>query len=428
MQSRRTVLKGGVTLACASLAGCIDGELPGSGPGDHEGSGRHYDAGAAFDAETAVVASADVQAVLDAPVPETVFTDVDRVDDSFESVEPSDFDSLDVSAFYEWEEPRAGVTAVMTGGYDVEGLRTELRDSDPVEAAGEYRGTERYQNRHDAVALTDKAVVFGGGEDDDTTLELVDRGLDALEGDGAAFDDRANGATLLRELSGDVTVAVDFGADLREEFRSEFDEGAFGALVDATAALGIDATFDGAETDLTYVFVADEGELDVDTVRTVADLVEDSEESSIENVSVSSDGRAIVASADVRTRDLFEAQGAALDAVDPEVQTEQGHRTAPHTNFDFDYHDGVLDVTHDGGDAIPSEELYLVGDVDYRTGDGSWATTGGISGRVAAGYSVAVGGTGSGYAWAGSAGEGTVRVIWADADGGSSATLQVWER
>lgn len=428
MRTRRSLLTGGAVLAVASLAGCNASQLPGFGPGPDggEGASGQYDAGAAFDAETAIVASADVQAVLDAPVPASVADQIDRLDESFESVEPSDFDALDVSAFFGLEAERAGVTGVLFGDYDREALREELLGEDDLEDAGEYRETARYRGRDQALAPTDEAVVFGMGFGEELALELVDGGLDALAGDAPTFVDREDGATVLGHLSGDATAAVEFGADVREEVRSEFADSDFATIVEATAAFGVDVTFHGASTALTYVLVADEEALNVGTVRSVAEAIEDSEESTIEDVSVSRDGRAILASATVETRDLLESHVAALGALDPRYG-DRIDETAPNVTFAFDYRDGVLTVMHDGGDSVRAADLYLRGDVTYERGDGSWAETGGTADEVTAGDAVTVGGSGSGYAWAGQPGEGRVRVIW-DAEGRTTTTLGVWEQ
>lgn len=423
------MLTGGAALACASLAGCNASQLPGFGAGsdgDGMGSGRTYDAGAVFDVETAMVASADVQAVLDAPVPEFVYDEVDRLDESYESVEPGDFDALDVSGFQDHEDSQFGFTAVLSGDYDVEGLRDELLEDGSLEAAGEYRGTERYRDRNEAIALADGAVVLGGGMGEGVQMRLVDSGLDVLADEAPAFGDRENGATLQGALSGDVTGAVDLGADVHEEVRSGFEDSEFASVIEATTAFGVDATFHGGTTDMTYVLVAAEDELDVETVRDVADAIEDSEESTIQDVSVSRDGRAILASAEVETRELFESHTAALEALGPH-RHDRVDETAPNATFGFSYADGVLEVMHDGGDSVRAGDLYLTGDVTYETGDGSWAETGGTGDVVTAGTSVAVGGSGSGYAWAGQPGEGEVRVLW-DADGSTPTTMGVWER
>lgn len=426
MRTRRTLLKGGITLASASFAGCTDRGLSERGSGGPEGSGRRFDAGAAMGAETSYIASADVQAVLEAPLPEWVHEEVDRFDEAFDSVESSEFESLDVSGFVD-DDQHSGFTAILSGSYDIEELRRELLEPERAEAPGAYRGTERYLHTEDAVALTDEAIVYGDGFTGDEALDLVDRGLDALEGDAPTFVERRNGAVLRRELSGDLVAAVDPGPGAREELRSAFEDGEFAAVVEATAAFGIDATFDGDRTDVTYVLVADESEVDVDTVREVADAIEASDESTIEDVSVSRDGRAIIATAEVATGDLFESHGAALRAIDPERGDDQVRRTAPNATFRFEYDDGVLAVTHAGGDSVPAAELYLAGDVTYETGDGSWAATGGADDVVSAGHSVSVGGPDSGYDWAGQPGEGKVRVLW-DADGSTPATLGSWER
>ena len=109
---------------------------------------------------------------------------------------------------------------------------------------------------------------------------------------------------------------------------------------------------------------------------------------------------------------------------------DQVQTTAPNAQFSFDYDssgNGELTVTHEGGDGISSDEVYLSGDVNDN---GSWAdTSNGYSDTLRAGDSTLVAdtSTSSNYNWSDGSGEGAeVRVVWQDADSDQSSTLRTW--
>lgn len=406
MESRRTFLKGGIAIAGASLAGCTVENIPGVGD-EGSGTAAQYDAAAMFDAETAVVGSADVGAALDAPIPETLRNEIDRLDTSVESVDAADVDSLDVSAFFDFDERRMGYTAFLWGEFDREDLREELLDPERIVEIGTHRGTERYASSSEAFALTDGGVVFGAGDGDVEPVELVDAGLDALADEAPAFADRENGATLQSALDGDVTVAADLGSGLREELRSDFEEGPFGTMADATTAVGVDATFDGDTTDLGYVFVPDGETLDAETVRSFAEEVENVEESTLRGVSVSDDGRAILASARADTDHVVESQLQVLTAQYRSQRNSQ--RTAPNVQLSVERtDDNRARVTHQGGDGVDSLEVHYEG--PDRIHQETWTEP-----TITAGDSFV-----SDHEVAD---EGHVRVVWKSQDGAQSTTL-----
>ncbi|SFS02985.1 flagellin N-terminal-like domain-containing protein [Halomicrobium zhouii] len=102
---------------------------------------------------------------------------------------------------------------------------------------------------------------------------------------------------------------------------------------------------------------------------------------------------------------------------------DQVSNTAPQASFSFDYDGSDLTITHNGGDSINAEELFVRGTND----DGSWSdgATDTVSGsttysdgdKISAGDSVTV-----------SVDDGdTVRVVYQSSEGGTSATLGTWE-
>jgi flagellin-like protein len=99
---------------------------------------------------------------------------------------------------------------------------------------------------------------------------------------------------------------------------------------------------------------------------------------------------------------------------------DQASETAPQASFSFDYDAGsdVLTITHDGGDTISANELYVRGSGIQSSGSAQITTSGddwtvsGVS-EVSAGTSVTVG-VSSSY---------DVRVVYEAAPGDSSATL-----
>ncbi|MFW6017675.1 MAG: type IV pilin [Halapricum sp.] len=87
--------------------------------------------------------------------------------------------------------------------------------------------------------------------------------------------------------------------------------------------------------------------------------------------------------------------------------------TAPQANFQTDYDDPDLTISHTGGDEIDGDNLYLT-DVDSKDRY-EWQADGDVT-TVTAGDSVTV-----------EPDEDTVRVIW-DSGEGSSAELKKWTK
>lgn len=104
--------------------------------------------------------------------------------------------------------------------------------------------------------------------------------------------------------------------------------------------------------------------------------------------SVSTDGRVVLAEAEVPTGDLGPFQ----------ISTTGGGQPQVALNFDYDSDAGTVTVTHRGGDAVPADLLELRGNgfTDRegadQTSPGTWAgTASGEEGTVVAGDSVVVG-------------------------------------
>ena len=104
---------------------------------------------------------------------------------------------------------------------------------------------------------------------------------------------------------------------------------------------------------------------------------------------------------------------------------DQAQQATPQASFSFDYEenssltgmDGNLTVTHDGGDSIQAQEMYIRGDWDGGVGNGNWSAMPGASvspgSEVSAGQSVQPG-VGSAY---------DLRVVYETQEGDTSATL-----
>ena len=107
-------------------------------------------------------------------------------------------------------------------------------------------------------------------------------------------------------------------------------------------------------------------------------------------------------------------------------------QSTPQAKFAFDYQNSDVTITHEGGDAISSEELNVsaTSGFGYYDATGALNATGssslsfkemGITGEVSAGNSVKIGKSdGSGF------NTDTVRVVWSDMDTDKSATLSKW--
>ena len=405
MPSRRRFMGGCVGIGALALAGCTsvldDGEESGS-------TDWQYDAGARFGASTVGTATVDVQAVREAPLPEEFRDALESLDEDVESVDLEDVDSVAATGFLDEGERLYGGSVVALGEFDVEALGDELEE-DGLEPADAAEGWERYESEYGdtALAIREDAAVFGfveSGEGRD--VDPVAAAQAAGAGDAAPFTDRENGETLHEELSGDVTVAVDLGAEWRRELGSGFGsrDDSLGSIVESTQAFGLDVAFQGETTELSYVVVADPEELDVETVRGFLEDVRESEGTSFDEVSVSRDGRAIVATTSVDTETLLDSHENALFGRRDRVQ-----QTAPNVVFGAERTDDDRGrLTHEGGDSLEEVEVAYEGVEETRvetwTGDPISAGDTYVTERQVAA-------------------EGTVTVIWRSEDGDQASTL-----
>jgi len=179
-----------------------------------------------------------------------------------------------------------------------------------------------------------------------------------------------------------------------------------------------DGTADDAAATLDAIVVLGSDEATNPAVRSALDEVE-----------VTQDGDSVVVSYEAAVGDI-------VDLVETAMESDSGGgATRPRppqiaVSFDYDVSssgDGTLTITHDGGDTVRQDELFLRGEgfqnqpgVDM-TGPGEWAgsTSGEMGGQpaVVAGDQVTVG----------AAPEYDIDVVWKSADGDSSAALAAGE-
>ena len=104
---------------------------------------------------------------------------------------------------------------------------------------------------------------------------------------------------------------------------------------------------------------------------------------------------------------------------------DQAQQTTPQASFAFDYEQGTsLTITHDGGDSIQANEIYIRGDTTSGdTIDATWGTLAGIgSSDVRAGNSVVLDNSG-GQDDAIPDDNYDIRVVYQSQEGDNSATL-----
>lgn len=416
MPSRRAILRGGATAAAVALAGCS------ATTGRTDPTGRwQYDPEARYGVTTVAAGSVDLQAVLDAPVDEEFVDGLSRVDGNVESIDLESVETVSLTGFNDVERKVVGISVVALEEFDPDAVGDELTEGSYDPTDSEY-DVDRYEDSRSAVAVREDALVYGqlvgdgAGTDDmsygEFEMDPARAPLAAAEGDAERFGDRENASTLRSELDGDVTAAVDVGADVRESLGESFgaERESLARIVESVQAFGFDATFEGDTTALTYAAVADPEELDLETVRSFLEEVESTEGSSIGDVSVSRDGRAVVASAAADTRRLIESHREALSG--PEERTRP---TLPQVAFSIERTaDDRVRVTHDGGDGVerPLTIRFEAVRADGTAGvaDETWRDT-----PITAGDEYVTRNEASAGA--------TVRVIWSSEDGSTAGTL-----
>lgn len=306
----------------------------------------------------------------------------------------------------EWAQVRtvhevAGLGTVTIATFDRATVEDALRSAlfDPTERT--YRGYTVFEGRGAVAAVGDGAVVTTGlltGPADDGP-RTVDAFVDAAAGTGRRYVEASTDFDLLVRAIGPSQV-----------FRARTHDG--GGLPGAVAD-GI-AYYLGSRTsrvELLVVFEpgsADEGVL--------AEWARGASVFRGREPTTEVSGRVVTAGATLPTADI-----AAFTGRFPGTGPRSG--PVPQASFAFEYEEtgddrGLLTITHDGGDAIPSEELFVrgIGFADVagadQTSAGPWGGTT-SDGAVAAGDAVVVG-VASDY---------EIRLVWQSADGNGSAAL-----
>ena len=416
MVHRRALLRGGAAAAAVALAGCF-ATTDESSPA----SQWQYDPEARYSIGTVAAGSADFQAVLEAPLNKDFADGLTRLDDDTESIEFESVETVSFTGFTAPEQETFGGSIVALGEFDSDAVGEELTEEGYDPADAEY-DVDRYEDSRSAVAVREDALVYGqlvdtaSGMDNrsygEFEMDPTRAALAAESGDAERFGDREDAATLRSELDGDVRAAFELGAEFRRDLNENLggDREALARIVESVQAFGFDATFEGETTALTYAAVADSEALDLETVRSFLDEVESTEGSSIEDVSVSRDGRAVVASAEADTGTLVESHSRALFG-----PTERRQATPPQVSFGIERTaDDRVRVTHEGGDAV---ERPLAVRFDAVEPDGTEGTADEVWGDtpIQAGDEYVTRNEASA--------ESEVRVIWSSEDGSVVDTL-----
>jgi hypothetical protein len=416
MVRRRALLRGGATAAAVALAGC-----PATTDESSAAAQWQYDPEARYGIGTVAAGSADLQAVLEAPLEEDFADELSRLDDDTESIEFESVETVSLTGFTDLEREAYGVSVVAIGEFDASAVRDELTEEGYEPADAEY-DVDRYEDSRTAVAVREHALVYGqlvdtaSGMDNrsygEFEMDPARAALAAESGDAERFGDREDAATVRSELDSDVRAAFELGAEFRRGLSENLggDREPMARIIESVQAFGFDATFEGETTALSYAAVADPEELDLETVRSFLDEVEATEDSSIEDVSVSRDGRAVVVSAEADTGTLVESHAEALFGT-----TERRQPTPPQPSVGIERTaDERVGVTHEGGETV---ERPLAIRFDAVEPDGTEGTADEI-------WSDTPIRAGDEYVSRNEAqAEATVRVIWSSEDGSVATTL-----
>ena len=211
MVSRRALLRGGGAAAAVALAGC-----PATTDESSPASQWQYDPEARYGIGTVAAGSADLQAVLEAPLNEDFADELSRLDDDTEAVEFESVETVSFTGFTAPEQEAFGGSIVALGEFDPDAVGAELTEEGYEPADAEY-GVDRYEDSRSAVAAREDALVYGqlvdtaSGMDnrsyDEFEMDPARAALAAENGDAERFGDREDAATLRSELDGDVRAA-----------------------------------------------------------------------------------------------------------------------------------------------------------------------------------------------------------------------------
>jgi len=278
--------------------------------------------------------------------------------------------------------------------------------------------------------LSEGHYVMGTKDAVEAAIEVEVGEKDAVSGElKAAFEGTQSApvrwASIYPESSVPENPPAMGEAELNTDVLAEVDH-VTGAVFKDGETRGIDVNLE-ATTEDAAKDVADlvDGSLSLARGSTQSETLEDA----MRDVTVERDGTTVTISFE-RTIDGLTSLIEDLDSESSQSQSQQGQQAqeVPTASFSFDYEEtgdgeGIVDVTHDGGDTIPAENLTLSGfgitdaDGDADNGDaglteaGQWPAAASSGGQVQAGNTVSVGVT-SDY---------ELRVIFQSED--SSATL-----
>ena len=149
MVHRRALLKGGATAAAVALAGC-----PATTDESSPASQWQYDPEARYGIETVAAGSADLQAVLEAPLDEDFADELSQLDDDTEAVDLESVETVSFTGFADPEREAFGVSIVALGEFDASAVGDELTEGDDGDAErlslevgepGERDGFDRFE-------------------------------------------------------------------------------------------------------------------------------------------------------------------------------------------------------------------------------------------------------------------------------------------
>ena len=258
-----------------------------------------------------------------------------------------------------------------------------------------------------AAAVGDEAIVLVGrysSEEEVDKRPATEAILDAKTGNAERYTDAVPDCARLVDALGNAHVLAGRTHETGATFDGATGEGVSTHVADPDSRVRASAIFAEA---------ADEAAL--------ADWASDAESFHGQEPTTSVDGRVVTAAALVPSGDISEFPS---EYPGPPMEGDPGS-TAPQISFEFEYEatgdgEGLLTVTHYGGDTVQADQLFLRGsgfagvDGADQTSAGQWqGTVGGDDGGVVAGDSVDVGVTAD-Y---------EVGVVWESGDGASSATL-----
>jgi hypothetical protein len=459
-RTRRQLLElGGATLATAALAGCIGGEIGTDTDGSNDSEDR-----TPTDAADPTATATDTATPTEAPTPTETPTATPA------PALTGDRPATDLSGYTEWLPAPSTIEFVDETGYAFLGIApAQLVELGDALGDGATGGLTRETPNPGLETLADATVVLQFARSATLYETTFDRGAVETEFEELGFTaaDTHRGFTIFTpgtDAAGSATranavgdgVVVNVGQFSSEE---EVDKRpAVEAILDAKSgnaerytdavpecarlveALGnghvvagrtheTGATFDGAVAGGTSNHVAREesrvrasivfdGEADASGL---AGWAGDADTFHGQEPTTRADGSVATAAALVPSGDIGTFPS---EFPGPPIPDDSG-RGVPQVNFEFEYEtsgdgQGILTVTHYGGDTVPADELFVrgsgfadVSDAD-QTAAGQWqGTTGGDDGGVVSGDFVDVGVTAD-Y---------ELQIVWEATDGSSAATL-----